>query len=91
MKKAKAVCVNGNWGIEFDSEGNRATEERFMKACRTYLRKRMFPTAQWCLGGPDKEGNVLRVICHGPSAKRDARDAAVILSAATHMDIKKGA
>ena len=41
MKKAKAVCVNGNWGIEFDSEGNRATEERFMKACRTYLRKRI--------------------------------------------------
>ena len=61
-----------------------------MKACRTHLRKRMFPTAQWCLDDNQKD-NVLRVVCYGPSAKEDARDAAVILSAATNMDIQKGA
>lgn len=90
MKKAKAVYSRGNWGIEFDSGGNKTTESQFMKACRTHLRKRMFPTAQWCLDDNQKD-NVLRVVCYGPSAKADARDAAVILSAATNMDIQKGA
>lgn len=90
MKKAKAVYSDGNWGIEFDSGGNKATEARFMKACRTHLRKRMFPTAQWYLGD-NKKDNVLRVVCYGPDARTDARDAAVILSAATYMDVQKGA
>ena len=90
MKKAKAVYSKGNWGIEFDSGGNKTTEARFMKACRTHLRKRMFHTAQWCLDD-NREHNVLRVICYGPNARTDTRDAAVILSAATYMDIQKGA
>lgn len=90
MQKARAVYTNGNWTVEIDTKGNRDVETRFMNACHRHLQKRTFPTSYWYLDESRGRGNVLRVVCYGPDAKADTRDAAVILSAATNMDIRKG-
>lgn len=81
MKMTTVYTQSKNcWAIECDCAQAGVDANKFIKACRTHLNKEAFPTALWYHDRGSDGSPRQRVECYGPNAKRDARDAAIILS-----------
>lgn len=76
------------WAIECDCQKTNISAASFVTACRKYLTKETFPNALWYHCRGSEKTAFQRVECYGPHAKRDAKDAAIIL-AGTIGPIKK--
>lgn len=68
------------WALQFDCMENQIDANKFISACREYLNKDLFPDSLWYHRFGSDKGNFQCVECYGPNARRDAREAAVILA-----------
>ena len=81
MKMTTVYTQSKNcWAIDCDCAQAGVDASKFIRACRTHLNRDTFPTALWYHDRGSDGSPHQRVECYGPNAKRDARDAAIILS-----------